>query len=353
MSTKENNGQKEDTTQEDPNRFQSVDDQKLREYNDNSHTPLLSKSLSAQTNSSASSNSRRMRPDNDFAPKKGKRPYPMLRVDQLSVQDIQAILMENYSLRQEIEIMSHQFHVERMNLQRRLRHIMARNQYLEEMRWSSKKRHRQKQESLAEDLRKHLPERRKSFSDVDGSGPVYRDDHPYLVYRDMRPFDDGYYNDDEDEHPESMIDQDEELDDNDLDDDNVRYYKPLKHHPFPLSHPPPPPPHPNFGPMPPPPPHHIGYPPPHHQHPPPQPWMMNDMPYDLPPLYRKRSKSKGRFIPNEDEHHENEESILHMMHQMALGPPPPIPMPPPQSPLVPPMVSIHNNNRRRKSSSYI
>lgn len=351
MSTKNNNDQKEDTTQEDLSRFQSVDDQRLREYNDNSHTPLLSKSLSAQTSSSGSSNSRRIRSDNDFVPKKGKRPYPMLRIDQLSAQDIQAILMENYALRQEIEIMSHQFHVERMNLQRRLRHIMARNQFLEEMRWSNKRRHRQRQEIPGEDLKKYLPERRKSFSDVDGSDPVHRVDNPYIVYHDMRSFDDGYYNDDENEHSEEIVDHDEEADDNDLDEDNMRYYKPLKHHSFPLLHPPPPPPHPNFGPMPPPPPHHIGYAPHHQQPPPPQPWMMNDMPYG-PPLYRKRSKNKGRFIPNEDEHHENEESIVHLMHQMTLGPPPPIPILPPQSPLAPPMASLHNN-RRRKSSSYI
>jgi hypothetical protein len=65
-------------------------------------------------------------------------PPPMpLRMDQISMQEIHAIIEENVSLRNELEALAHQFQMERLDLQRRLRHITARVQYLEEIKKSA------------------------------------------------------------------------------------------------------------------------------------------------------------------------------------------------------------------------
>lgn len=55
-----------------------------------------------------------------------------VRMDQLTMSDVHAIIDENQSLLAELEAMSHQFQMEKMDLQRRLRHITARVQYLED-----------------------------------------------------------------------------------------------------------------------------------------------------------------------------------------------------------------------------
>ncbi|KAI8889014.1 hypothetical protein K501DRAFT_282456 [Backusella circina FSU 941] len=57
---------------------------------------------------------------------------PMFRVEQLTHQDVQAILMENYNLKRDMNEMQHQFRAERSDLHRRLRHTMARLFYLED-----------------------------------------------------------------------------------------------------------------------------------------------------------------------------------------------------------------------------
>lgn len=62
---------------------------------------------------------------------------PHIRIDQLTVNDIHAIIDENQSLLAELDAMSHQFQMEKMDLQRRLRHITARVQYLEELNHAS------------------------------------------------------------------------------------------------------------------------------------------------------------------------------------------------------------------------
>lgn len=64
-------------------------------------------------------------------------PTMPLRMDQMSIQEVHAIIEENMSLRNEIEAMAHQFQMERIDLQRRLRHITARVQYLEKLKKSA------------------------------------------------------------------------------------------------------------------------------------------------------------------------------------------------------------------------
>ncbi|KAI8091009.1 uncharacterized protein B0P05DRAFT_296542 [Gilbertella persicaria] len=53
------------------------------------------------------------------------------RVEQLSVQQIQAIIQDNQMLQNELDALHYQFQMEKMDLQRRLRHLAARVQYLE------------------------------------------------------------------------------------------------------------------------------------------------------------------------------------------------------------------------------
>lgn len=328
MSIKDSNSsQREDIiNQGDVNRFQYVDDQKVGEFdgNNNNTFPLPS----------YNQNSKRSKSNMAFG--KGKK----LRVDQLSAQDIQAILMENYSLRQEIEALSHQFAIEKMSLHRHLRHVTARNQYLEEeMRLTNKKRYRQKQDAMIIDeinKKGSLLERRKSLNDIEG--PLYEDDHPVYPSYNNYYYDKCSFNNEEEDPSQDFQYENENYP---IEDDGG-FFKP---HPYSSMHPPPPPPHPNFGPMS----SRMSYHIRHHQGPPPPPqtWIMNDMAYDPPrSLHRRRSRSsKGMY--NEEDNPENEESMLHLMQQMVLDPlslRPSMPILSPQSqhPL--------NNSRRRKAS---
>ncbi|KAI9283326.1 hypothetical protein BY458DRAFT_552067 [Sporodiniella umbellata] len=140
-------------------------------------------------------------------PSRRKQRKSMIRVDHLSVQDVQDIIMENYSLRQELDMIHHQFDAERMGLERQLRHTLARNDFLE-TRWALRKQQE----------RDTFSERRRSFGDID----PYRTD-PY-----------GYHN-----HPDDEEDDEEE----DMEEERSRRYLMHHHH-----HPPPP----SFGPLPPP-----------------------------------------------------------------------------------------------------
>ncbi|KAG1469483.1 hypothetical protein G6F56_003234 [Rhizopus delemar] len=119
-----------------------------------------------------------------FMRRKQRKPIP--RVDHLSVQDVQAILMENYSLRQELNVLHHQFQSDRISLERQLRRTLARNDYLE-TRWAQKKR-QERDDSI-------FQERRKSLGDIER--PFY----PQVYY----PQEEGEEEEEEDEEGRFMM----------------------------------------------------------------------------------------------------------------------------------------------------